>query len=108
MRRLSRKIREREAAIEVDRRHLATAVAALRAGTRRRAGSPSALGVAFGGGLALGLLKGGRATAYADSPNGAALARRFAREVLWPLGMSALRVQLGRRLLDDGAAPQRR
>ncbi len=108
MRRLSRKIREHEAAIGADCRHLATAVTALRAGIRRNAGSLRALGAAFGGGLVLGLLKGGRASARVDSPSGAVLGERFAREVLWPLGMRALRVQLDRRLRDDGEAPQRR
>ncbi|WP_156777012.1 hypothetical protein [Nitrococcus mobilis] len=107
MRRLSRRIRECEAAIGVDRRNLATAVSALRAGVRRRAGSPRALGVAFGGGLVLGLFEGGRVSAHANFPSSASMVKRFAREALWPLGMSALRVQL-RRVLDDGAAAQRR
>ena len=113
MGRLSRRIREREAAIDADRRNIATAVALLRIGARRRAASPSALGAAFGGGLLAGWLTGGRASSRArraparESPHRKSRIGRFAREVLWPLGVSVLRVQLGRLLLDGGD-PQRR
>lgn len=111
MSRLSRRIRDREAAIGAHRRTMAAAVGELRAGMRRRLGRPSTLCAAFGGGLALGWVSGGRgsraaptaAPAHAASAHATPMATRLMREVLWPLGVGALRVQLNRFLANDDA-----
>ena len=118
MSRLSRRIREREAAIDADRRHMAAAVAELRAGVRRRLSSPGALCAAFGGGLVLGAVSAGRTRSRAArnavspeagsprvaSPRAASMAMRLAREVLWPIGVGALQAQLGRLLAGGNAS----
>lgn len=110
MSRLSDGIRECEAAIGADRRNMAAAMAELRAGTRRRMSRPSVLCAFFGGGLALGFVSGGRqasrtASGVVASPRVASpwtsMATRFARDVLWPVGIGALQVQLGRLLGGD-------
>lgn len=119
MSRLSRRIREHEAAIGADRRHMAAAVAELRAGVRRRISSPGALCAAFGGGLVLGVVSAGRARSRAArsavspqagsprvaSSRGAPMVIRLAREVLWPIGVGALQAQLGRLLAGGEASP---
>lgn len=118
MSQLSRRIREREAAIEADRYDIAAAITGLRTGVRRRISSPGALYAAFGGGLVLGWVSGGgrsssrgRAAPSSDSsaPRTESITARLAREVLWPVGIGALQLQL-RQLLTgaDTADTQRR
>lgn len=116
MSRLSRRIREREAAIGADRRKMAAAVTGLRSGMRRRMSRPSTLCAAFGGGLVLGWVRGGGRAPSRTAPSaglsqatsssrGVPMATRLAREVLWPLGVGALRAQLSRLLTEDDAQP---
>lgn len=117
MSRLSRRIREREVAIGVDRRNIAAAVTELRVGVRRRLSSPSTLCAVFGGGLVLGWISGGRepsrAVPAAESSQAApprsraaSMTTRLAREVLWPIGVGALRVQLKQFLAETEAQPK--
>ncbi|MDN5848835.1 MAG: hypothetical protein L0H63_04235 [Nitrococcus sp.] len=110
MSRLSRRIRECEIAIGADRRNMAAAMLELRAGIPHRLSRPRVLFACFGGGLALGFLSGGRrpsrAAASDVAPPRAAspwpsMATRLARDVLWPVGVGALQMQLGRLLGSD-------
>ncbi|MDN5871027.1 MAG: hypothetical protein L0H73_09975 [Nitrococcus sp.] len=110
MSRLSRRIRECETAIDTDRRNMAAATTQLRAGIHRRMSRPSILLAFFGGGLALGFLSGARKTSDTASSTVASprvaspwssMGTRLARDVLWPVGISALQVQLARLLGSD-------
>lgn len=117
MSQLSRRIQEREGALGAHRRLMSAAASELLAGTRRRAGSMGVLCAAFCGGLVLGWVDGGRGLSDRE-PNAApssvessrsafsratAMIRRFAREVVWPGMLNALRVELNYILGRNGS-----